>query len=324
MCVRGAFVFAVLLAAGRASAANPEPPSLTPKAPMPLGLVVERALRPPADEGLVTPDRLGLDDLGRLFVLDRAQAEIWRVEADSLWSRFSASEQGGPRSSRATRLCARPGTDLWALVPSTSVLERFDLDGRFLGSIRLALELVPAGDVEPGDFVLTQSGDLCLLDRAGARVLLFDREGRFLTDWSAGQAGAARPEAPNALALDREGTVWMLDPAAGLVRSWDRRGAPGRSFRFGGGLSPRASAAALLTVLDAWVVVAATDASWIRFFDFRGEFLFQGEFPTWRGVAAGDLESDTRDRLFLARAAAGEVACVRVLVDPERGPDRRP
>ena len=256
----------------------------------------------------MVPEALVLDDLGRLFVLDREENAIFRL-AETDWIAFSAGGQGAQRSAIISRLDVL-GPDLFALDPVGLVLYRFDLEGRLKSPISLGRSLAVAGidRVDAVDFAMTKSGELLLLDRAGRRLLLFDRFGVFVTDLAEGASGRERFRSPLELTLDGSGEIYVLDPPDRSVRRFSRQGEARPPWRYDGGLSGDAARGRHVAATP-WgqIVVAAEDGSWIRVFAADGLLLAAEEFPERAGRTLADLVAGPDSVLYLAEPEKGEI-----------------
>ncbi len=274
----------------------------------------------------VQPSRLARDGLGRLFIVDRSETRLFRIDPDSMWKSFGLGDQGGSRVARLSALFGARGTELFALDGQTSTLYAFDLDGHW----RTALTYAPAvegdelGLVDPVDFVLTKTGELVVLDRVGGRLLLFDRFGAYLTDLAAAGSGDARLRSPTRLAVDDAGDLYVLDPAAGSVLRYSRQGVVLPNWRFDEGLGPKLGRGELLDLLpNRTVAIAAGDGSWIRLFDPAGELLFHAEIPALNGSQLSDLVASADTLLCLARPDQGEVARLAIRYAQDADSTRR-
>ncbi|MFN8547935.1 MAG: hypothetical protein U0527_08225 [Candidatus Eisenbacteria bacterium] len=273
--------------------------------PQPASIELHAPLRTP--EG-VQPSRLARDGLARLFVLDRSETRLLRLEPDGSWRTFGLAEQGGERLARLGAIYGARGSDLFALDGRDGTLYRFDLDGHWRAALTYGGDASSLGLVDPIDFALTKSGELVVLDRAGGRLLFFDRFGRFVTDLAAG-APDGPLLAPTRIALDAEDDLYVLDPPAHLVRRFSRQGAPLPAWSFDRGLAPNLGRGELLDLLpDRIVAVAAADGSWLRLFDAEGSLLLESELDSLAGTRAGDLLALDDTLLCLARPSLGEVA----------------
>lgn len=279
--------------------------------PGPVELLVRPPWTAPAEIAPFHPEALAVDALGRLFALDRG-GRIARIDPDGTTRSFSAGDQGGARFAQMVALHAGSGPDLFALEPSRNRLYQFDLDGRLRTQIGYGGD--DLGFIDAVDFALDKSGELLLLDRSGGRLLRFDRFGRFLLDLAKGATGSARLESPTRMALDGDGEIYVLDPPANAVRRFSRQGEARPSWRYDGELPSRAIAGSQLAVTARnQVVVAARDASWIRFFTSDGRLLLHH--------AGADSSSQITDLIaadslvYLARPKAGRIDRLRIVYD---------
>lgn len=270
--------------------------------------------------GRVAPQALAMDGLGRLFVLDRSHGRILRLDRDGQWRLFGSGDQGGRRYPNMTDLYAGWGPGLFALDPAASEIHQFDLDGnlrRTLGYSERREDRTPGfelrtddrtlGFLQPADFALNRSGELLLLDESGGRLLLYDRNGRFVTDLAAGTAGADRPQAPTRLAVDARDRIYLLDPPAGRVRPFSRQGAAAASWEYRQGLPGRGSRRTLLSVAGDRIVLASGDGRWVRLFTPEGEMLKHWDNPSPPESGLTDMAASGDTLLYLASPASGEV-----------------
>ena len=297
-----------------ARAASPPLPELElsreAASPGPIELIARSPWTPPAEIGPFHPEALAADALGRLFVLDRGR--IARIDPDGSARIFSAGDQGGARFAQLVALHAGSGPDLFALEPSRNRLYQFDLDGRLRTQIGYGGE--DLGFIDAVDFALDKSGELLLLDRSGGRLLRFDRFGRFLLDLAKGATGSARLESPTRLALDGDGEIYVLDPPGAAVRRFSRQGEVRPSWRYDLELASQAIAGSELAVTSRnQVVVAARDASWIRFFASDGRLLHHHAGAEAPSQITDLIAADSL--VYLARPKAGRIDRLRIVYD---------
>jgi len=280
-------------------------PSIAKSAPAPSALEV---LAPISSNEKIAPFALAIDDLGRLFALDRENDVILR-SGEKGWVTFSAGAQGGRRLAIIVGLAAL-GPDLFALDPVELTLYRFDLDGRLKTPISLRPGLLSRGieTVDAVDFIMTKSGELLLLDRGGRRLLLFDRFGAFVTDLASGATGAERFRSPLELTQDGAGEVYVLDAAARKVRRFSRQGESRPSWSYDDGLSDKVSRGSHIAATP-WgqVIVASGDGAWLRVFSSDGDLLRHEEFEDRAGFVVSELVAGPDSVLYLAQPERGDV-----------------
>lgn len=278
----------------------------------------ERSLPP-----LITPGRLGpfvpeavaVDVFGHVFVLDRGAGRIVRFDPGGAITAFGAADQVAGRSPILTGIFARGGPDLYAIDDTEGTLYRFDLDGRLRATVVYAEGLRDAG-LAPGraaDFALSSSGDLYILDRIGGRLLLFDREGRFVTDLFAGLAGPGRPRTPARLAVTDDGAIFVLDTAGCRVRRFSREGVLLGDWA---GLEPgetQAEPPGLLAVIGGGRVVLVSRGQgrvWVR--DAAGRLLAEDLLSPAPRSPLSDVEAVGDTLLLLTSPGGGEVLRRRI------------
>jgi len=278
----------------------------------------ERSLSPlitPARLGPFVPEAVAVDVFGHVFVLDRGAGRIVRFDPGGAITTFGAADQVAGRSPILTGIFARGGPDLYAIDDADGTLYRFDLDGRLRATVVYADGLRDAG-LAPGraaDFALSSSGDLYVLDRIGGRLLLFDREGRFITDLFAGLAGPGRPRAPTRLAVTNDGAIFVLDTAGCRVRRFSREGVLLGDWA---GLEPgetQAEPPGLLAVTGGGRVVLVSRGQgriWVR--DAAGRLLDEDLLSPTPRSPLSDVEAVGDTLLLLASPGRGEVLRRRI------------
>lgn len=268
------------------------------------------SLTTPPRLGPFVPEAVAVDAFGRVLALDRGAGRIIRFDPGGAVIAFGASEQGADRTPILTGIFARRGPDLYAIDDAAGVLYRFDLDGGLRATVNYAEGLREAG-LTPGraaDFALGTSGELFLLDRIGGRLLLFARDGRFVTDLFAGLSGASRPRSPARLAVTDDGTLFVLDIVGCRVRLLSREGATQDDWA---GLEPGETAAeppGLLAVTSGGRVVLASRGEgriWIR--DRAGRLLGEDALSPPPRIPLSDLEVAGDTLLLFASPGGGEI-----------------
>jgi hypothetical protein len=267
-------------------------------------------LTTPPRLGPFVPEAVATDAFGHVFALDRGAGRIVRFDPDGAVTAFGTADQGADRTPILSGIFARHGPDLFAIDDVAGVLYRFDLGGRLRATVPYGEGLREAGIV-PGriaDFALGPSGELYLLDRLDGRLLLFDRDGRFVTDLFAGLAGPARPRVPARLVVTDEGAILVLDTAGCRVRRLSREGVVQADWP---GLDAGDTAAeppGLLAVAsDGRVVLASRGEGriWVR--DRAGRLLGEDLLTPPPRAPLSDLEVAGDTLLLLASPGGGEI-----------------
>jgi len=259
----------------------------------------------------VLPEAIAVDGWGRLFVLDRAGGRVLRVSPGggppAEWLAFGVGDQGGAFFSNLSRLFSRWGPDLFALDPAAQVVYQFDLQGRLRSQIQLGAgsSEVRLERAQLVDFCLTRSGELLLLDRAGGRLLHFDRYGRFLSDWVTGET---RPLRPARMVQSADGRTQVLDPPTASIHPFTRAGIPLSPWRYDEGVQARISGEPLLG-LTPWnqLILAGRDLSWLRLYSTEGRLLLDWRSPAPEKRRATDLAAGPDSLLYFCSPERGEV-----------------
>lgn len=193
---------------------------------IPIGWTREDSI--PLPGGVTGAVGIGLDQLGRVLILDAPTGRVWALDPGRRSpAPFGASDQGSERFEMPTRVFARWGLHVYTLDPQRRLVSVFDLEGRYAGSFDLEKALDEGDgplDVEFVDLVVDKGGSLIALDRLEGRILLFDSEGRYRGLLGEDLTGRERPVAPTDLEVDDVGTLYIADPPTGRVLRVGRQG----------------------------------------------------------------------------------------------------
>src|SRR5436309_1077646 len=81
---------------------------------------------------------------------------------------------------------------------------------------------------QPSDVLVAPSGDIFVADGHGpqtnARIVKFDKSGKFLTSWGGHGSGENQLEGPHALAMDSQGRLFVGDRTNNRVQVFDQSG----------------------------------------------------------------------------------------------------
>lgn len=174
-------------------------------------------------QGLVTPQRLGVDSYGEVFVVDRGAGGIvvTQLGEGSLVYRLPAPDVTALAVDWADRLLVgRPGrAELW------------DHLGQPLGVLQAETGLGEVADVA----VDLANRRYAVLYRWAGRVQLFDEGGALVGAFGSTGDGAAQLRTPGGLAFTPAGDVVVADGGHGLIKVFTPAGALIRSFGGPGG-----------------------------------------------------------------------------------------
>ncbi len=109
-------------------------------------------------------------------------------------------------------------------------LVKFSPEGRIL--LRLGMPGMTGTDAmhfnQPSDVITAPNGDIFVADGHGgssnARIVKFDRTGRFIREWGARGTGRGQFDAPHALAMDSKGRLFVADRGNNRLQIFDQNG----------------------------------------------------------------------------------------------------
>jgi hypothetical protein len=80
----------------------------------------------------------------------------------------------------------------------------------------------------PSDVIVARNGDIFVADGHGpgtnARIVKFDRNGKYITEWGTRGSGPGQFEAPHALAMDSQGRLFVADRPNSRIQIFDQDG----------------------------------------------------------------------------------------------------
>jgi DNA-binding beta-propeller fold protein YncE len=222
-------VIAILVGTMNASAASVSP---APSARLPRAsaagegtgpdLEVAWALSPSDAYPFGSPDGLGLDGEGNLYVAD-GNSHVQKFDADGhrlvVWG-GRGSEDGQFRCALCG-LAVDPDGNVYVTDTGNQRVQRFDRDGTFLRSWGSR----GSGDghfLAPFGIAADRAGDVYVADPPLRRIQKFDREGTFLAGWGSPGSGDGQFSGDLAdIAVDGNGDIHVTDRANGL-QTFDR------------------------------------------------------------------------------------------------------
>ena len=179
------------------------------------------------EQALVTSVAIGSNDV---FVADFGSRLVWRFDGSGrLLGRIGEKD---PARNVAGLILPSPCFDvaagrdgtLWAANTGNLRVEHFGPDGAGLGSWGKAAMTLDGfcGCCNPSHLALTPGGKFVTSEKGLPRVKVYDRDGEFECV-VAGPDQFARDAAGLDVAVDSDGRVLVLDPAAGAVRIFERK-----------------------------------------------------------------------------------------------------
>jgi len=183
------------------------------------------------------------DAAGHLYVLTRGAQAFFEFEADGTMVRSF----GGSMFTRAHGLKIDAAGNLWATDVGGHVVVKLDKQGQVLltlGTRGQAGEWNEAAGSrklnQPTDIAVASNGDVFVSQghtpgpNGDARVLKFDKDGKFLTSWGGKGAEPGKFQVAHGLALDARGQLWVMDRENQRIQVFTQDGTFVRQMRYAG------------------------------------------------------------------------------------------
>jgi len=241
----GVVAGAVLLSGARLVAQRPTDPALLlPQAAPPLDYVaVPNPITLPAGVTTGPTASAAFDAKGRLVVLTRGPEAFFEFDEKGAFVR----SYGGSLFTRAHGLRVDPAGNLWATDVGAHVVYKLDRQGRVLLTLGVKGDAgewnEPAGSRkfnQPTDVALAPNGDVFVSQghtpgaNGDARVLKFDKDGRYLTQWGGKGSEPGKFQVAHGLAFDRRGQLWVMDRENQRIQVFTQAGTFVREMKYAG------------------------------------------------------------------------------------------
>jgi sugar lactone lactonase YvrE len=124
-----------------------------------------------------------------------------------------------------------PGAGRGTPVPSGGHhIVKFSPEGKVL--LRLGMPGMAGADTmhfnQPSDVITAANGDIFVADGHGgnsnARIVKYDRNGKFIKEWGTRGTGPGQLDAPHALAMDSRGRLFVADRGNNRIQIFDQEG----------------------------------------------------------------------------------------------------
>jgi DNA-binding beta-propeller fold protein YncE len=236
--------FVVLLLTVPALAQRPSDPALMLPQQAP-DLDMSPVLDPlpvPAGMTMGAPAAVAFDARGHLFVLSRGAQAFWEYDEKGAFVRTF-----GDRFTRAHGLRIDRDGNLWATDVGAHTVMKFTRDGQLLLTIGTKGQ---GGDWneataahllnQPNDMAIAANGDIFVAQghtpgpNGNARVLKFDKTGKFLTQWGGHGKGPGQFEVAHSIAVDAQGSLWVADRENQRIQVFDTGGKFLREMKYAG------------------------------------------------------------------------------------------
>jgi len=238
-------ILTVLLVSATASAQRPSDPALLvpQEAPAMDYAAVPSAVTLPEGVMMGPTAAVAFDAAGHLWVLTRGPVAF-----------FEFDEKGGYLRSFGDKLFTRAHGlridregNVWAGDVGAHTVRKFSRDGQVLLTIGTAGEAGEWNEAagshklnQPNDVAVADNGDIFIVQghtpgpKGDARVLKFDKTGRFLTQWGGKGTAPGQFEVAHGIAIDAKGLLWVADRENQRIQVFDQKGTFVREMKYAG------------------------------------------------------------------------------------------
>jgi sugar lactone lactonase YvrE len=186
---------------------------------------------------------VAFDARGHLFVLARGGASFFEFDPAGKYVRSF-----GDPMVRAHGLRIDREGNLWATDVGAHTVMKFSPKGDLLltlGTLKQAGTWDEAAGErklnQPNDIAIAANGDIFVvqghtpgLTRGDARVLKFDRTGKFLKSWGGKGKGPGQFDVAHGIAIDAKGLLWVMDRENQRIQVFDPEGTFVREMKYAG------------------------------------------------------------------------------------------
>jgi len=205
----------------------------------------------PAATAVTLPDGMKMgataavqfDARGHLLVLARGATAFFEFDENGKYVRSF----GDGLFTRSHGLRIDPEGNIWATDTGGHVVVKLSPAGQVLMTLGTKGQ---AGDWnesagtrllnQPNDVVIAANGDAFIAqghtpgERGDARVLKFDRTGKFVTSWGGKGNGPGQFQVAHGIVIDAKGLVWVMDRENQRIQVFDQSGKYVREMKYAG------------------------------------------------------------------------------------------
>lgn len=238
-------VLVLILGSAVAFAQRPSDPALlVPEKAPPLDYVfVPTAVTLPEGVKMGASASVAFDANGHLFVLTRGPQPLFEFDADGKFVRTF----GDGLFTRSHGLRIDKDGSIWTTDVGAHVVMKLSPQGQVVLTLGVKGE---AGDWDeaggsrklnqPNDVAIGANGDIFVAQghtpgpRGDARVLKFDKSGRFVKSWGGKGKGPGQFEVAHSITFDRQGLLWVTDRENQRIQIFDTDGKFVREMKYAG------------------------------------------------------------------------------------------
>jgi sugar lactone lactonase YvrE len=242
---RAAIVVAFVLFGTPLAAQRPSDPALLiPQVAPELNYVpVPTAVTLPEGMTMGASAAVAFDPRGHLFVLTRGKQAFFEFDATGTFVRAF----GDGLFTRSHGMRIDTDGNIWATDVGAHVVVKLNPQGEILLTLGTKGEAGEWNEAagsrklnQPNDVAIARNGDVFIVQghtpgpRGDARVLKFDREGRFITSWGGKGNGPGQFQVAHGAAIDAQGLLWVADRENSRIQVFDSNGAFVREMKYAG------------------------------------------------------------------------------------------
>ena len=242
---RFAAAVVLLLLATETFAQRPSDPALlVPQVAPELDYVaVPNTVTLPAGMTMGATAAVAFDAKGHLFVLTRGAQAFFEFDPNGQFVRAF----GDKLFTRAHGLRIDREGNLWATDVGAHTVMKFTPQGQLLLTLGVKGEAGEWNEAagsrrlnQPNDLAFARNGDVFVVqghtpgDRGDARVLKFDKDGKYLTSWGGKGAGPGQFQVAHGAALDAQNRLWVADRENQRLQVFDVNGTYLKEVKYAG------------------------------------------------------------------------------------------
>jgi DNA-binding beta-propeller fold protein YncE len=238
-----ATLVAVLLAAPLAAQRPSDPALLIPEVAPELDYVVApSAVTLPAGVTMGATAAVAFDAKGHIWVLARGETTFFEFDENGQYLRSF-----GERMTRAHGLRIDREGNLWATDVGAHTVMKVSPQGQVLMTLgtkgQAGMWDEAAGTRlfnQPNDIAIAPNGDVFVIQGhtpgpgGDARVIKFDRTGKYLTQWGGKGNGPGQFQVAHGAAIDAKGLLWVVDRENQRIQVFDQNGKYVREMKYAG------------------------------------------------------------------------------------------
>jgi sugar lactone lactonase YvrE len=196
----------------------------------------------PAGMTMGAPAAVAFDARGHLYVLTRGAQAFWEYDDKGAFVRTF-----GDRFTRAHGLRIDREGNLWATDVGAHTVMKFNPAGEVLLTIGTKGQGGAWDEAagtrllnQPNDVAIASNGDIFVAQghtpgaNGDARVLKFDKAGKFITQWGGHGKEPGKFEVAHSIAFDSQGQLWVADRENQRIQVFDTGGKYVREMKYAG------------------------------------------------------------------------------------------